>query len=52
MSKKPLFKFFCVGLVGAVGGIGMLLKVTQPDSRFSEENTSEFKGVKQVADIF
>ena len=33
-------------------GIGMLLKVTQPDSRFSEENNSEFKGVKQVADIF
>ncbi|MAD91300.1 MAG: haloacid dehalogenase [Gammaproteobacteria bacterium] len=33
-------------------GIEMLLKVTQPDSRFSEKNSSEFKGVKQVADIF
>ena len=25
MSKKPLFKFFCVGLVGAVAGIGMFV---------------------------
>ena len=25
MSKKPLFKFLCVGLVGAVGGIGMFV---------------------------
>ena len=27
MSKKPLFKFLCVGLVGAVGGIGMFVGV-------------------------
>ena len=27
MSKGPLFKFFCVGLVGAVGGIGMFVGV-------------------------
>ena len=25
MSKKPLFKFLCVGLVGAVGGVGMFV---------------------------
>ena len=27
MSKRPLFKFLCVGLVGAVGGIGMFVGV-------------------------
>ena len=27
MSKKSLFKFFCVGLVGAVGGIGLFVGV-------------------------
>ena len=25
MSKKPLFKFLCVGLASAVGGIGMFV---------------------------
>lgn len=32
-------------------GIGKLLKVTQPDTRVEEENSSEFSGVKRVADI-
>ena len=32
-------------------GIEMLLKVTQPDTRVVEKNSSEFEGVKRVAEI-
>ncbi len=32
-------------------GVGALLKVTQPDTRLPEKNSSEFAGVRGVADI-